>query len=46
MSVLRAAEVQKRFHVMSDDLKCLINRLQRLLPLCIERKTEYLYKYV
>ena len=43
MSVLRAAEVQKKFHVMSDDLNCLINGLQRLLPLCIERKTEYLY---
>lgn len=27
MSVLRAAEVQKRFHAMSDDLKCLINSL-------------------
>jgi len=43
MSVLRAAEVHKRFNVMSDDLNCLFNGLQRLLPLCIERKTEYLY---
>jgi len=46
MSVLRAAEIQKRFHVMSDDLKCLINRLQRLLPLCIEKNTEYLYNWI
>jgi len=43
MSVLRAAEVHKRFNVMSDDLNCLFNGLQQLLPLCIERKTEYLY---
>ena len=43
MSVMRADEVQKRFNVMSDDLNGLINGLQRLLPLCIERKTEYFY---
>jgi len=44
MSVLRAAEVHRRFNVMSDDLNCLFNGLQRLLPLCIERKIEYLYQ--
>ena len=43
MSVWRAAEVQKRFDVMSDDLDRLINGLRRLLPICIERKTEHLY---
>lgn len=42
-SVLRAAEVQRRFHVMSDDLESLINGLQRLLTLCVERKTDHFY---
>ena len=44
MSVWRAAEVQEKFDVMSDDLNCLLNRLQRLLPFCIERKTDNLYQ--
>ena len=43
MSVTRASEVQERFNVMGDDLNSLVNGLQRLLPLCIERKTEYFY---
>ena len=43
MSVTRASEVQERFNVMGDDLNNLVNGLQRLLPLCIERKTEYFY---
>ena len=43
MSVKRAGEVQKRFNVMNDDLNGLINGLQHLLPLCIERKTGYFY---
>ena len=43
MSVLKATEVIERFNVMDYDLKSLVNRLQRLLPLCIERKTEYFY---
>lgn len=44
MSVLTADEVHKRFDVMSDDLNNLINGLQRLLPLCIERKTQHFYR--
>ena len=43
MSVTRASELQERFNVMGDDLNSLVNGLQRLLPLCIERKTEYFY---
>lgn len=43
MSVLRTAEVKERFDVMGDDLHNLVNRLQRLLPLCIERKIEFFY---
>ena len=43
MSVSRATEVKERFEVMDDDLKSLVNRLQRLLPLCIEKKTEFFY---
>ena len=43
ISVSRATEVKERFEVMDDDLKSLVNRLQRLLPLCIERKTEFFY---
>ena len=41
MSVTRATNVKERFDVMDDDLNSLVNRLQRLLPLCIERKTEF-----
>ena len=41
MSVSRATEVKERFDVMDGDLNSLVNRLQRLLPLCIERKTEF-----
>ena len=43
MSVSRATEVKERFDVMDGDLNSLVNRLQRLLPLCIERKTEFFY---
>ena len=43
MSVKKADEVQKRFNVMRDDLNDLINGLQHLLPLCIEKKTKYFY---
>ncbi|XP_022802296.1 uncharacterized protein LOC111339834 [Stylophora pistillata] len=46
MSVSRATSVQKKFNVMSDDLNSLVNRLQRLLPLCIERKTEFFYFWI
>jgi len=44
LSAWRAAEVQERFNVISDDLSSLFNGLQRLLPICIERKSEHLYK--
>ena len=43
MSVRNADEVQKRFNVVRDDLNDLINGLQHLLPLCIEKKTKYFY---
>ena len=43
MSVSRATEVKERFDVIDDDLNILVNRLQRLLPLCMERKTEFFY---
>lgn len=43
MSVKIADKVLKKFNAMRDDLNGLINGLQRLLPLCIERKTEYFY---
>ena len=43
MSVSRATEVKERFDVIDDDLNILVNRLQRLLPLCMERKTELFY---
>ena len=43
ISVHTAAHVQKNFDVISDDLSSLINGLQRLLPLCIKKKTEYFY---
>ena len=44
MSVFSAAQVQKKFDVMNDDLNNLINGIQLLIPLCIERKTEYFYE--
>ena len=43
MSVTRATNVKERFDVMDDDLYSLVNRLQRLLPLSIERKTDFSY---
>ncbi|KAL9963713.1 hypothetical protein ACROYT_G027246 [Oculina patagonica] len=46
MSVKKADEVLKRFNAMRDDLNDLINGLQRLLPLCVERKTEYFYCWI
>ncbi|KAJ7392751.1 hypothetical protein OS493_010406 [Desmophyllum pertusum] len=46
MSVFTAAQVQKKFNMMSDDLNNLINGLQRLLPICIEKKTEYFYYWI
>ena len=44
MSVFTAAHVQRKFNVMSDDLSILIGGIQRLLSLCIERKTEFFYR--
>ena len=44
MSVYTATQIQQKFHVMSDDLSSLISGLQRLLPLCLEKKTEYFYR--
>ena len=44
MSVFTAAQLQQKFDVMSDDLSSLINGLRRLLPLCLERKTEHFYR--
>ena len=44
MSVFTAAEIQQKFGVMSDDLSSLINGLHRLLPLCLEKKTEHFYR--
>ena len=44
MSVLTAAQIQQKFGVMSDDLSSLINGLRRLLPLCLEKKTEHFYR--
>ena len=44
MSVFTAAQIQQKFGVMSDDLSSLINGLRRLLPLCLEKKTEYFYR--
>ena len=44
MSVFTAAQIQQKFGVMSDDLSSLINGLRRLLPLCLEKKTEHLYR--
>ena len=44
MSVHTAAQIQHKFGVMSDDLNSLINGLRRLLPLCLEKKTEHFYR--
>ena len=44
MSVFTAAQIQQKFGVMSDDLSSLINGLRRLLPLCLEKKTEHFYR--
>ena len=43
MSVDAAAQIQQKYTVMNDDLNSLIDGIQRLLPLCIERKTEHFY---
>lgn len=43
MSVACAAQVHRKFDVMNDDLNNLINGIQRLLSLCVERKLEFLY---
>ena len=44
MSVFTAAQIQQKFGVMSDGLSSLINGLHRLLPLCLEKKTEHFYR--
>ena len=44
MSVFTAAQIHQKFGVMSDDLSSLINGLRRLLPLCLEKKTERFYR--
>ncbi|KAM7448138.1 hypothetical protein ABFA07_003866 [Porites harrisoni] len=44
MSVFTAAQIHQKFGVMSDDLSSLINGLRRLLPLCLEKKTEHFYR--
>ena len=44
MSVFTAAKIQQKFGVMSDDLSRLIDGLRRLLPLCLEKKTEHFYR--
>ena len=44
MSVSTAAQIQQKFGVMSNDLNSLIKALQRLLPLCLEKKTEHFYR--
>ena len=44
MSVFTAAQIQQKFGVMSNDLNSLIKALQRLLPLCLEKKTEHFYR--
>lgn len=44
MSVSCAAQVYRTFGVMRDDLNNLMNCVQRLLSLCIERKMEFLYE--
>ena len=43
MSVYCAAQVYQKFGVMTDDLNKLMNGVQRLLSLCVERKMEFLY---
>jgi len=43
MSVSSAAQAQKKFDVINDDLNNLINGIQRLLPLCAKRKTQLFY---
>ena len=43
MSVSCAAQVYHKFGVMRDDLNKLMNGIQRLLSLCVERKMEFLY---
>ena len=43
MSVSCADQVYSKFGVMTDDFYNLINRIQRLLSLCVERKMEFLY---
>ena len=44
MSVFTASQIHQKFGVMSDDLSSLINGLRRLLPLCLEKKTEHFYR--
>ena len=43
MLVSCAAQVHHKFGVMRDDLNKLMNGIQRLLSLCVERKMEFLY---
>ena len=43
MSVSCAAQVYHKFSVMRDDLNKMMDCIQRLLSLCIERKMEFLY---
>ena len=43
MSVFCAAQVYHKFGVMRGDLNKLMNCVQRLLSLCVERKMEFLY---
>ena len=44
MSVFTAAQIQQKFGVMSDDFRRLINGLQRLFPICLEKKTDHFYR--
>ena len=46
MSVASAAQIERKFNVMNDDLNILIGGIQRLLSLCFERKTEFFYRLV
>ena len=43
MSVFCAAQLYHKYGVMRDDLNKLMNGVQRLLSLCVERKMEFLY---
>ena len=43
MSVFCAAQLYRKFGAMRDDLNKLMNCVQRLLSLCVERKMEFLY---